>query len=526
MADNPIQDNTLAQEKQTEALQASVQTEQQLTEEQRALTRGIADLAALQRKFAGETARLARQNIPPPRQNVPMPPPVATIVPPQLAEAARAGNLIHSQKLGGWMPPSGNNLPALIAEWEQQQAAVRPALTPPPRPATPAPPPPPTPLAPPRPPSSAPPPLIAPPAPTPPAPPTPQAPAAPGNPIAASIAEWERRLAALRAALRGGVGDVAVKALRGRVSEQESFVGQQYAGLSESQRRQADPAMMQMNQKRQTVLDEEIEQREKLNHGLKGGRQALEGFIRNLGAGNGVGALGSAISPLAGMGGMAGGAIGVGLTALTTYLSRVQQEFDERQTRIAHGGRELSPAGGKTEDVARQLAEMAEARRAGELTRQSQAARESYRRKQALARGLSDKEDPEQVWNYLLTSQGSRTGAQALYDRLAVAVTTGSWTEGKIDKSRQLADYYENWLREHGGIPGPMKRDIPNLAEGGMTSAMGYQSELQVNSLQRNDLSNEKTQEVIRELQNLGLLLTNIQNNTNGLEGDNRQWSP
>lgn len=360
----------------------------------------------------------------------------------------------------------------------------------------------------------------APPNPHPAAPPNPAAP--PRNPLAGAIAELEKRQHELLAGYRAGhtPQSLVSRHLQGRVREQESFVAEKYAGLSDAQRKQADPAMQAMEQARQAVLQEEIEQREKLNRKLKGGRQALEGFVRNLGAGNNIGAVGSALSPVAGL----GGAAAAGVAVLTTYLARVQQEFDERQERIHRGGRDLSPSGARSEDVARQLAEMAEARREGELIRQNQAAREQYRRQQALQRGLPDSEDPEKAWSNP-GSQGSRTGFMAWYDRLAVALTTRNWNEGNIHRSRQLADYYERWLQEHGGIPGPVKRDIPNVAEAGITSARSYQSELQIGTLQREDLSNEKFQEVLRHMRDLGVLLEAVKQNTN-VVNQNPQWSP
>lgn len=333
----------------------------------------------------------------------------------------------------------------------------------------------------------------------------------------------------------GNPRDMVAQVLRGGVRAQGQLVGQAYANATPQQQQAATPAMQQAEQTRLDIEREEFRLRKQLNEQLKNNVPLFERLSRTLMHGGGIGGMLAALGP----GGIAGSALA------STIATVFTQALHAEQHRITTGGAALSPSGASTEAQARELANMAEALRQGELQRQQAAAGRSNLRALAQRHGLLNAaNDPYNPMNVTAGVAGgaalnrgmeqARNNFLRHWSDVAMGMLRGNtpgqaMTQARQNSAEREREYYANMLREAGVKEEDINRasqlrnrGIPGV-QGGITTALGYQEELQVNQLQRNDQQNENLQMVLSHLVDL---LTSINDNTNGLESLTPQWSP
>ena len=512
MADNPIQDNTQATERLTEAELQLLAGKDKEASAAHDLLRGVGDAARLMAKFAAEQQRLERSSQPlsPARQHIPF--------------HERLPSAEESGRIGAEMARNRE----LSRQWEKEMER-RQQMTPP---------------APPTPPPEPPPPQSSiggssppnkPPAPPPPAP-SPQPPPAPNGPPPVpaphgAIGELRDRLDALMALYRQGAtpSSLAATGAQARVKEQEKFLSQQFAGLSPEEQAKAMPAMQALEQRRKEVEETELQRREKMNKELTRGEYAMSNFARSLAGGH----VSSALGALAGgIPGPAGTLATVALAVGKTVADSVRREMDQRASDIRHGGAELSPSGQSTEEASRRLAQMQEARRTNELERQRDEAR--YNQLLAQARRMPGFRGPaDEPTSWFARGEAFRTyfAGEAAYER---ALHAGQHIGGaRAARFRAYSEYLENLIRQRGGKPEEFRQNIvmPGggmpMAQGGITSAMAFQAEMQTGVLAtRQDVNQEILQEQLRVLRDMRVALVDVNQNTNGLENMNPRWSP
>jgi hypothetical protein len=332
----------------------------------------------------------------------------------------------------------------------------------------------------------------------------------------------QARLAALLDAYHQGAGpgDLAVRGLKSRVREQESHLANQYDQLSPQDRRAAAPGMQAVEEQRRDVEEEELRRRKALNETLERGRDATMRFAQGLLAGNPVGGL---------VGGV--GALGMASGLVATAMGTAVRLWHEHEAEVRTGGARLSPMGADTERESAELRKMIEALRENEMGRQSEAARMEQRRGQARDMGMGRIDDPENnigrwaAWVVpldLRRSPGAARTADLRY--LGELLTGGTGAEAGAARSRALADYYEQWIKQHGGELKPVLRNIPNLGEPGYTTGAAFHDELQMATLQRNDVNNAQYQLMVDMMRRQGVLLEAIANNTSDMQNFRPRW--
>jgi hypothetical protein len=342
--------------------------------------------------------------------------------------------------------------------------------------------------------------------------------------LAGAIGELMSRLEDLSKAYKGGArpDDIATQGMKKLVREQEAYLTEKHARLSPEEQAAHAPLMNSMEQRRQQVEEEEIRRREKLNKGMSQTETTLYRFTQTLAHGD---IKGAGLSLLSGAG--PAGAITGAFAGFMLNMGR--QLLDERLSEIRRGGRAVSPSGASTEDATRQLAEMREALREGEIARQYSSADVNFLREQARGHGLQDYDDPKNRWARFRELFWRRSptlvprGVEA-HNRAQAAMAREGFVGPRAEKAFNdvLADYYRNFLREQGVEPKKTPHNIvvPGVS-GGFTSNLGYQEELQVGTLQREDATNTVLRQILETLRTSGELLENIGDNTNGLDNLN-----
>lgn len=304
-----------------------------------------------------------------------------------------------------------------------------------------------------------------------------------------------------------------VQQLRQQMGTHEEFVGKQWQALTPEEQKQAVPVIQQMEQRRKEVLEDEVRQREKLNKQLVRGVSVLPEFIRAVSSGSVAGATGSLVGSAASM---AGGPLGTSLQIAKGIYDEMMKHEMAYRAEVKQGGAELSPSLEQTQKKSEELARMREARRTGELERKENVAYAEQLIAQARAMpGWNRVSHPDQLWTVSWAKEAARNRARLQ-----------GKSPGQIEAAAEQAriDYTKDWIAKHGGKPAAMKHDFVLPSQPGITTALGFQSEMQVGTLQREDLSNEIRREQLQELQRLGVLLERLDQKFNGLENLNPRW--
>lgn len=354
---------------------------------------------------------------------------------------------------------------------------------------------------------------------------TPNPPPPPPNPhpLDPYIQRLNQAIDTLNTAKQAGIGGgtAAGKQLLKRARLQAAHLANRYARLTPQQQQAANSQLQQVSQRMKQVESEEIERRRKLNNELTRGQYAVAEFAANLAGGRPWAAAGALAG---GMGGIAGGLSSV-------VLSLVQNVMEKERNYIANvrtGGATASPSLEATEKRSKDLSELYEALRTGELKR-----KEETSRTEQLRGGLrrlpdwSRTQDIQDWMNFWQFSGEASRRQQWAKNRYALNRLRMPEPKAEAEYQRDLQRYYLEQYQKRGLKPPTFKREIENPGgEPAIMSSLQYQSQLQINALQRRDITADILQEQLKALADLATLLSDIRSNTNGLERINPVWIP
>ena len=335
-----------------------------------------------------------------------------------------------------------------------------------------------------------------------------------------------------RANPKAQASDLAAKGLRGEAAAHEDFIGKQFAGLSKEEQTKAMPAMQALEQRRKQVEEEELQRRKKLNEAMRESAGAFDHLLTALAHGNFMGAVGIGVNA-AGMAGLAAAPL---VTAITMGIQSWMQTYAQYRSDVQRGGEALSPSGKSTEEASRLGRQMEQARQAGEPERQRMAAFREQAEKAARRAGMTVAQNPttydEFMGSFIVTDEAQRARFRAAQAYAQAADARGFARDpirGEAARERSLAEYYSQFARER-GVAAPEKPEdirrnliLPGV-EPGITSAMGYQSELQINTLRREDATMDILKDQLKELQDQNALLQHIENATQGMAEAQLRW--